>query len=36
MKTDRIDKKILIALQRNNRIPNLELAELVWLSPLHV
>ena len=33
MKIDRIDKKILIALQRNNRIPNLELAELVGLSP---
>ncbi|WP_085297471.1 Lrp/AsnC family transcriptional regulator [Cognaticolwellia mytili] len=33
MKTDRIDKKILIILQKNNRIPNLELAELVGLSP---
>jgi Lrp/AsnC family leucine-responsive transcriptional regulator len=33
MKIDRIDKKILIALQKNNRIPNLELAELVGLSP---
>lgn len=33
MKIDRIDKKILVALQRNNRIPNLELAELVGLSP---
>ncbi|AZQ84638.1 Lrp/AsnC family transcriptional regulator [Colwellia sp. Arc7-635] len=33
MKVDRIDKKILVALQRNNRIPNLELAELVGLSP---
>lgn len=30
---DRIDRKILIALQRNNRIANLELAELVGLSP---
>lgn len=33
MKIDRIDRKILIALQRNNRISNLELAELVGLSP---
>ncbi len=33
MKIDRVDRKILIALQRNNRIPNLELAELVRLSP---
>jgi Lrp/AsnC family leucine-responsive transcriptional regulator len=33
MKIDRIDKKILIALQKNNRISNLELAELVGLSP---
>ena len=33
MKIDRIDKKILVALQKNNRIPNLELAELVGLSP---
>jgi len=33
MRVDRIDKKILVALQRNNRIPNLELAELVGLSP---
>ncbi|MGB2740461.1 MAG: Lrp/AsnC family transcriptional regulator [Cognaticolwellia sp.] len=33
MKIDRIDKKILVALQRNNRISNLELAELVGLSP---
>jgi len=33
MKIDRIDKKILVVLQRNNRIPNLELAELVGLSP---
>jgi Lrp/AsnC family leucine-responsive transcriptional regulator len=33
MKTDRIDKKILVILQKNNRIPNLELAELVGLSP---
>jgi Lrp/AsnC family leucine-responsive transcriptional regulator len=33
MKIDRINRKILVALQRNNRIPNLELAELVGLSP---
>ena len=33
MKIVRVDRKILIALQRNNRIPNLELAELVRLSP---
>jgi len=33
MKIDRIDKKILVALQKNNRIPNIELAELVGLSP---
>jgi Lrp/AsnC family leucine-responsive transcriptional regulator len=33
MKIDRIDKKILVVLQKNNRIPNLELAELVGLSP---
>lgn len=33
MKIDRVDRKILVALQRNNRIPNLELAELVRLSP---
>lgn len=33
MEIDRIDKKILVALQGNNRIPNLELAELVGLSP---
>lgn len=33
MKIDRIDRKILVALQRNNRIANLELAELVGLSP---
>ncbi len=33
MKIDRVDRKILIALQRNNRIPNLELAEFVRLSP---
>jgi Lrp/AsnC family leucine-responsive transcriptional regulator len=32
MKIDRVDRKILIALQRNNRIPNLELAEFVRLS----
>ena len=30
---DRIDKKILVALQRDNRISNLELAERVGLSP---
>ncbi len=33
MEIDRIDRKILVALQRNNRIPNIELAELVGLSP---
>ena len=33
MRIDRIDRKILVALQRNNRIANLELAELVGLSP---
>lgn len=33
MKIDRIDRGILVALQRNNRIPNIELAELVGLSP---
>lgn len=33
MNIDRIDKKILAALQRNNRISNLELAEMVGLSP---
>tara|TARA_R110002153_G_scaffold10418_3_gene41223 strand:- start:51076 stop:51540 length:465 start_codon:yes stop_codon:yes gene_type:complete len=33
MKVDRIDRGILVALQRNNRIPNIELAELVGLSP---
>jgi len=33
MQIDRIDRKILSALQSNNRIPNLELAELVGLSP---
>ncbi|MEP4145783.1 MAG: Lrp/AsnC family transcriptional regulator [Halioglobus sp.] len=33
MKLDRTDKKILNAMQRNARISNLELAELVGLSP---
>jgi Lrp/AsnC family leucine-responsive transcriptional regulator len=33
MEIVRVDRKILVALQRNNRIPNLELAELVRLSP---
>ncbi|MGF1754976.1 Lrp/AsnC family transcriptional regulator [Vibrio makurazakiensis] len=33
MEIDRIDRKILVALQQNNRIPNMELAELVGLSP---
>ncbi|MBW3695799.1 Lrp/AsnC family transcriptional regulator [Vibrio sp. T187] len=33
MKIDRIDRKILVALQRNNRLSNLELADLVGLSP---
>ena len=33
MKLDRIDRKILAAMQRNGRISNLELAELVGLSP---
>lgn len=33
MQIDRIDRKILVALQKNNRIANLELAELVGLSP---
>lgn len=33
MQIDRIDRKILVALQRNNRLSNLELAELVGLSP---
>ena len=33
MKLDRIDKRILAALQENGRISNLELAEKVGLSP---
>ncbi|RLQ22113.1 winged helix-turn-helix transcriptional regulator [Seongchinamella sediminis] len=33
MKLDRTDRKILQAMQRNGRISNLELAELVGLSP---
>ena len=33
MKLDRTDRKILKAMQRNARISNLELAELVGLSP---
>lgn len=33
MDIDRIDRKILVTLQKNNRIPNQELAELVGLSP---
>ena len=33
MKLDRIDRRILVAMQRNGRISNLELAELVGLSP---
>ena len=33
MKLDRTDKKILNAMQDNARISNLELAELVGLSP---
>ncbi|MGF1807252.1 AsnC family transcriptional regulator, partial [Aliivibrio sifiae] len=32
MELDRIDRNILIQLQKNNRIPNVELAELVGLS----
>jgi Lrp/AsnC family leucine-responsive transcriptional regulator len=33
VKLDRIDRKILAAMQRNGRISNLELADLVGLSP---
>ena len=33
MDLDRIDRHILMTLQKNNRIPNVELAELVGLSP---
>ena len=33
LKLDRIDVKILAELQRNGRITNVELAELVALSP---
>ncbi|MFV8818949.1 Lrp/AsnC family transcriptional regulator [Haliea sp. E17] len=33
MKLDRTDRRILAAMQRNARISNLELAELVGLSP---
>jgi Lrp/AsnC family leucine-responsive transcriptional regulator len=33
MKLDRTDRKILAAMQRNSRISNLELADLVGLSP---
>ncbi len=33
MKLDRTDRRILTAMQRNARISNLELAELVGLSP---
>ncbi|WP_067521970.1 Lrp/AsnC family transcriptional regulator [Endozoicomonas ascidiicola] len=33
MKLDRIDRNILTLLQENNRIPNIELAEEVGLSP---
>lgn len=33
MELDRIDKRILTALQKDNRIPNVELAEWVGLSP---
>ncbi|MFA0011765.1 Lrp/AsnC family transcriptional regulator [Vibrio lentus] len=33
MEIDRIDRSILVELQKNNRIPNLTLAELVGLSP---
>ncbi len=33
IKLDRIDRKILNILQQNNKITNLELAELVHLSP---
>ena len=33
MKLDKIDIKILVELQKNGRITNIELAELVHLSP---
>jgi Lrp/AsnC family leucine-responsive transcriptional regulator len=33
VKLDRIDRKILAAMQRNGRISNLELADMVGLSP---
>ena len=33
MKLDRTDRRILAAMQRNGRVSNLELAELVGLSP---
>lgn len=33
MKLDRIDRNILAAMQRNGRISNLELADMVGLSP---
>lgn len=33
MKLDRIDRRILVAMQRDGRISNLELAEQVGLSP---
>lgn len=33
MKLDKIDRKILNILQKNNKITNLELAEMVHLSP---
>lgn len=33
MELDRLDRKILVQLQRNNRMPNVELATEVGLSP---
>ena len=33
MKLDRIDRRILLAMQRNGRVSNLELADQVGLSP---
>ena len=33
MELDKIDRKILVILQRNNRIANVELAEEVGLTP---
>ncbi|MEZ9417091.1 Lrp/AsnC family transcriptional regulator, partial [Vibrio sp. 10N.286.49.E1] len=33
MEIDRIDRSILVELQKNNRIPNQSLAEIVGLSP---